>query len=76
MLRAKHKWGEPERPNEHLTIVVCLQCGLFAHRRHEGNEHWIEFKAPWGGTVVECAPGKGPVTPRCDDDWERTACPT
>lgn len=53
MARVTHRWGEPERPDEHRTIRTCLRCGVRKVGRHESGEHWSEFETA-NGARIEC----------------------
>lgn len=64
----RHRWGEPDRPDEHHTVRICLRCAMRRVSRHEGNQHWSDYERADGAKVVVsggltpgCEPGDGPT---------------
>lgn len=48
----KHRWGDPDRDDVHLSVRICATCGTrkLTHHESEGGRavHWTSFESAAG----------------------------
>lgn len=59
----KHAWADPVRHDTHTTYRGCMRagCGMTRITRHEGAEHWTEYRSGEDDQPIKTFYGRAPV---------------